>query len=159
MDRDGEPYQEGETNDDSDQIQPLINPVNSIYLDDRAFVDAVDFGVLYSCIVPGSGNLLGGKAMIIKHYAKFTDEAVVKHYGYKMALGYNPRSTTMWKGTRPNTRMGVYALLEKKFDDLLLKKAKADLAKDKKLKELDKKIKDDKDKNLQLMILIMKRNY
>ena len=23
---------------------------------------AVDFGVLYSCVIPGSGNLIGGKA-------------------------------------------------------------------------------------------------
>lgn len=139
MDRDGEPFQEGEANDYLDQFLPINDPVNSIYFDDRAFQDAVDFGVLYSCVVPGSGNLLGGKAMIIKNFAKFVDHAVVEHYGYKMALGFNPRSTTEWKGQRPNTRMGVYALLEKKFDDVLLKREKAELKKEKALVQLKEK--------------------
>src|SRR6056297_2676169 len=139
MDRDGEPFQESETNDLLDQMLPLNNPLNSIYFDDRAFKDTVDFGVLYSCVVPGSGNLIGGKAMIIKNFANNRDEAVLKDYGYKMAIGYNPRSTTEWKGKRPNTRMGVYALLEEKFDDLLIKKEKAEIQKEKSLNELETK--------------------
>ena len=122
MDREGEPYQEGEANDHLNQINPRNEPLNSVYMDDRAFSDSVDFGVLYSCIVPGSGNLIGGKAQIIKNYASNVSEALLKNYGFKMALGYNPRSTTGWKGDRSNTRMGTYALLEKVFDELLLKK-------------------------------------
>lgn len=139
MDRDGEPYTESEANDYLSQFNPLNDPINSIYLDDRAFSDAMDFGVLYSCIVPGSGNLIGGKAKTIKHYAKTIKDVQIDDYGYKMALGYNPRSTTDWKGSRPNTRMGVYALLEKKFDDVLAKFKKAEISKEKKLYELDKK--------------------
>lgn len=137
MDRDGEPWSESETNDTLDQILPVNDPLDSIYFDDRAFSDAVDFGVLYSCVVPGSGNLVGGKAKIIKNFAKFRDDAEMKHHGYKMALGFNPRSTTDWKGKRPNTRMGVYALLEGKFDEVLLKKEKADLKKKKALQKLE----------------------
>ncbi len=144
MDREGEPYQEAEANDHSSQFLPLINPIDSIYYDDRAFKDAVDFGILYSCLVPGSGNLLGGKAMVIRNFVKNRKDAMVKHYGYKMALGFNPRSTTEWKGERPNTRMGVYMMLEKKFDGVLQKKEKADLAKEKKLAELENKKKEKK---------------
>ncbi|MFO7810311.1 MAG: amidohydrolase family protein [Candidatus Delongbacteria bacterium] len=139
MFRDGEPMSESEGNDISDQFMPLNDPLNSVYFDDRAFKDAVDFGVLYSCIVPGSGNLVGGRAMIIKHWAKHRDEALLKDYGYKMALGFNPRSTGSWKGKRPNTRMGVYSMLEEKFDKLLIKKEKAEIERDKKLYELNKK--------------------
>ncbi|MFW5808381.1 MAG: amidohydrolase family protein [Spirochaetota bacterium] len=124
MERQGEPSDEGEANDEIDQITPLNNPLNSVYMDDRAFTDAVDFGVLYSCIVPGSGNLLGGQAMIIRNYAANRKEALVRPYGYKMALGYNPRSTTSWKGTRPTTRMGIYAHLEDTFDEVLQKRKK-----------------------------------
>jgi len=144
MDREGEPYQESETNDTLSQILPMNDPINSIYFDDRAFKDAVDFGVLYCCVVPGSGNVLGGKAKVIRNFAKYRDEAVIKDYGYKMALGYNPRSTTDWKGERPNTRMGVYALLEKYFDDVITKKKKAELEKKKKEIELEQKKKDKK---------------
>lgn len=139
MEREGEPSREGEANDQIGQILPLVDPVDSLYFDDRAFSDAVDFGVLYSCVVPGSGNLIGGKARVIRNFARYRDEAVIKDYGYKMALGYNPRSTTDWKGDRPTTRMGIYAMLEKRFDEVLLKKEKAALAKEKKLNELSDK--------------------
>ncbi len=141
MFREGEPGSEQEGNETLHQILPLSDPFNGIYFDDRAFKEAVDFGILYSCVMPGSGNLFGGKSKIIKNWASNRSEALFKDYGYKMALGYNPRSTTGWKGDRPNTRMGIYGMLEKRFDDLLLKKKKAELAREKKLFELDKKAK------------------
>jgi len=144
MDRDGEPYQESECNDYLDQINPNNDPINSIYMDDRAFSDAVDFGILYSCIVPGSGNLIGGRAKVIRNFAKNVKEAFFLDYGFKMALGYNPRSTTDWKGQRSNTRMGVYALLERKFDSILLKKKKMELSYEKKRDELSDSLKEKK---------------
>ncbi|MBS3740812.1 MAG: amidohydrolase family protein [Candidatus Cloacimonetes bacterium] len=144
MIREGEPADESEGNDLLKQILPTNNPLNSIYFDDRAFKDSVDFGVLYSCVVPGSGNLIGGEAKVIRNYASHRGEALIKDYGYKMALGYNPRSTTGWKGKRPNTRMGVYALLEEKLDDLLIKKEKAKLKKKKELFGLKEKFEQDK---------------
>jgi imidazolonepropionase-like amidohydrolase len=140
MDREGEPYQEGEANDKSSQFLISNDPIDSIYFDDRAFVDAVDFGHLYSCVVPGSGNLIGGKAKVIRHFVDNRKDAEVKDYGYKMALGYNPRSTTDWKGLRPDTRMGVYGILERKFDEILLKKKKADHEKDKAIRAAEAKL-------------------
>jgi len=145
MFRDGEPDRESEGNDISNQFMPLNDPLNSIYFDDRAFKDAVDFGVLYSCVVPGSGNLIGGRAMIIKNWAQNRKEALLKDYGFKMALGYNPRSTGEWRGDRPNTRMGIYSMLEAKFDTVLAKKEKAEIARDKKIYDLNKK-KNEKEK-------------
>lgn len=136
MFREGEPQAEAEGNDKTAQIMPLSDPLNSIYFDDRAFQDAVDFGVLYSCVVPGSGNLIGGKARVIRNFAKNRKDALAADYGYKMALGYNPRSTTEWKGERPDTRMGVYQLLEKKLDEVVAKKARSDLALERTLREL-----------------------
>lgn len=146
MHRAGEPGGEGESNDITDQFLPANNPLNSIYFDDPALAEAVDFGFLYSCIVPGSGNLLGGRAVVIRNFASDRAGALVKDYGFKMALGYNPRSTGSWKGSRPNTRMGVYGMLEKKFDSVLAKKQKADLAREKKIRELEQKAKDKKSK-------------
>lgn len=144
MDREGEPWQESETNDTINQILPINNPLDSIYFDDRAFADAVDFGILYSCVVPGSGNLIGGRAKVIRNFAASRDEAEIKDYGYKMALGFNPRSTTDWKGERPNTRMGVYAMLEKKFASIINKRDKEDLKKAKALHGIEEKLKEKK---------------
>lgn len=137
MCREGEPSSEDEVNDVTNQIMPLNDPLNSIYFDDHAFSDALDFGVLYSCVIPGSGNLVGGKAKIIKNFARTRRDALLKDYGYKMALGFNPRSTYPdWRGDRPNTRMGTYQLLEKRFDEVLAKKAKAEITRTKKLNEI-----------------------
>lgn len=140
LDRDGEPWQEAELNDHIDQIMPLSDPLNSVYFDDRAFQDAVDFGVLYSCIVPGSGNLIGGRARIIRNFAENVDEALVRDYGFKMALGFNPRSMTSWKGERNNTRMGAYALLEKTLDEVIIKREKGEIGKIRKIRELERKL-------------------
>jgi len=139
LDRYGEPGKEGEDNDTSDQFLAANDPLNSIYFDDKAFEEAVDFGVLYSCVVPGSGNLLGGRAVIIRNWAGNRDEALVGHYGFKMALGWNPRSTQEWKGSRPNTRMGIYGMLEKKFDAILSKLEKTKLTREKKIAEIEAK--------------------
>ncbi|MEA3266508.1 MAG: amidohydrolase family protein [Candidatus Fermentibacteria bacterium] len=141
MDREGEPWTESELNDTLNQILPLNDPLNSIYFDDRAFKDAVDFGVLYSCVVPGSGNLFGGRAKVIRNFAPNRKTAELKDYGFKMALGYNPRSTTDWKGDRPNTRMGVYSLLEQKFDAVINKRNKSSLKKEKELHKLQVDVK------------------
>lgn len=137
MERQGEPSSESEVNDETDQFTPLHDPLDSIYFDDRAFSEAVDFGVLYSCVVPGSGNILGGRARVIRNFVRNRDQALFHDYGYKMALGYNPRSTTKWDGIRPNTRMGIYALLEKYFDDVLRQEEKARLKRDLALLDLE----------------------
>jgi len=139
MFRAGEPGSEAEGNEILSQIQPLHDPIRSVYFDDRAFRDAVDFGVLYSCVMPGSGNLFGGKSKVIRNFANHVGECQVHDFGYKMALGYNPRSTGAWKGDRPNTRMGIYALLERHFDDVLLREKRALTARERKMAELSRK--------------------
>ncbi len=138
MERQGEPAAESETDDKYTTFAPLHNPVNSIYFDDRAFEEAVDFGVLYSCVVPGSGNILGGRAMLIKNFSQTCKDAVIGHYGYKMALGYNPRSESGWKGQQHNTRMGNAAFLERQFEEVIRQEAKARVARDRLLWDLDK---------------------
>jgi imidazolonepropionase-like amidohydrolase len=138
MERQGEPVKETETDDHLSAFSPLHNPLDSIYFDDRGFSDAVDFGVLYSCVVPGSGNIIGGRAMVIKNFVQNRANAVISHYGYKAALGYNPRTSIDWKGPRPFTRMGTAALLEKYLSDILRKEEQARIKKEKALYELTK---------------------
>lgn len=144
MFREGEPQGEAEGNDTVAQMLPLSDPVNSAYWDDRAFEDAVDFGVLYSCLVPGSGNLIGGRARVIRTFTPTRKDAVISDYGYKMALGYNPRSTTAWKGDRPSTRMGVYQMLERRFDEVIAKTEKSVIERERKFRELDRDVRDGK---------------
>ncbi len=133
MDRAGEPMYEGEANEKMDSIYPLVRAIDSIYMDDHAFTESVESGVLYSTVLPGSGNPIGGKAALIRNFAGNTKDAFIKEIGIKAALGYNPRSTVEWKGKRPSTRMGAVDLLRENFSKAV--KAKKLLDKKKKLPE------------------------
>ncbi len=113
MARAGEHPSEEETNEEMDSIVTLADALESVYMDDKSFKESIEYGVLYSCILPGSGNIIGGRAVVIKNYASSIEEAFIRYAGMKVALGFNPRSTTNWKGTRPHTRMGAVALLRK----------------------------------------------
>jgi len=124
MDRAGEPWYEEEANETMDSILPYLNAEESVYMDDKAFEESVEWGVLYSVVLPGSGNMIGGKAALLRNWKKNIKDAFIKHVGVKAAMGYNPRSTTSWGGRRPHTRMGAVALMRSALD-----KAQSDLKK------------------------------
>ena len=121
MVRSGEPADEEESNEHLDSVFPLVNALHSVYMDDPLFKESVESGILYSVVLPGSGNIIGGKAVLLKNYVSNIKDAFISDVGVKTALGYNPRSTEKWKGNRPSTRMGSIALLR----DYLLKAQKA----------------------------------
>ena len=122
LDRAGEPYLESEANDKLAPMMPLGRAIDGVYMDDSAFTESVENNVLYSVVLPGSGNIMGGMGCLIRNFGKNIKESYIKDIGVKMALGYNPRSTTDWKGERPTTRMGVSAIIRSKF--LAAKKTK-----------------------------------
>jgi imidazolonepropionase-like amidohydrolase len=136
MVRAGEPQAESEANDQLDSILALWDVLDSVHMDDAAFRDAVEMGVLYSCVVPGSGNIVGGLSAVIRNYAKNSTEALIARAGVKAAFGYNPMSKRRWKGTRPSTRMGAVAVLRKRFDEVFQKMEKHSKAKGKKKDEV-----------------------
>ncbi|HEY6886049.1 MAG TPA: amidohydrolase family protein [Nitrososphaeraceae archaeon] len=115
MVRSGEPSKEEEANEQMNSIYPLVNALHSIYMDDSSFNESVESGVLYSTVLPGSGNIIGGKAVLIRNFVQDICQAYVMDIGIKAALGYNPRSTVEWKGNRPSTRMGAVAMLRENF--------------------------------------------
>jgi imidazolonepropionase-like amidohydrolase len=123
MARSGEPNRDAEANDHLDSLLALPDALDSVQMDDMAFQDAIEMGVLYSCVLPGSGNIVGGLSAVIRNYGKNTTEALMARAGVKAAFGYNPMSTQEWKGQRPSTRMGAVALLRKKLDEVRLKEA------------------------------------
>jgi len=136
MERSGEPSGEGEANDHLDSILPLTDALDSVQMDDRAFKDAVEYGVLYSCVVPGSGNIIGGQSAVIRNFAANSTEALIERAGLKAAFGYNPMSTSSWKGRRPSTRMGAIAILRGRLDEVRLKVQKYRKARGSKREEI-----------------------
>jgi imidazolonepropionase-like amidohydrolase len=136
MFRAGEPADESEGNEQMDSLMVLPDALDSVQMDDQAFADAIEMGVLYSCVVPGSGNIVAGRSAIIRHYAKNTSDALIARSGIKAALGYNPMSTVSWKGKRPSTRMGAAAILRAKLEEVSRKVEKYNAAPAKKRKEM-----------------------
>ncbi|MFO8032768.1 MAG: hypothetical protein R6U22_09515 [Desulfohalobiaceae bacterium] len=116
MVRSGEPAAEAESNEKQDSFTVLADPLDSLQMDDPALQDAVQSGVLYSCLLPGSGNIIGGSSAVIRNYAQDSSQALIARAGIKAAFGYNPMSTTSWSGTRPSTRMGALAQLRSRLD-------------------------------------------
>ncbi len=136
MERSGEPSGEGEANDHLDSILALPDALDSVQMDDKAFKDAVESGVLYSCVVPGSGNIIGGHSAVIRNFSKDTTDALIGRAGLKAAFGYNPRSTSSWKGQRPTTRMGAIAILRSRLEEVRRKVQKYRKAKGSKKEEI-----------------------
>jgi hypothetical protein len=75
-------------------------------MDDRAFKDALEAGLLHSCVVPGSGNIVGGQSLVIRKYAPNSTNALIGRAGLKAPFAYNPLSARRWKGQHPATRNG-----------------------------------------------------
>ena len=136
MHRAGEPGSEAESNENMDSILALADALDSVQMDDAAFRDAVEMGVLYSCIVPGSGNIIGGQSAVVRNYAANSTAALVARAGIKGAFGYNPMSAQAWKGTRPSTRMGTFSILRKRLDEVRRKVQKHGKAKGVKKQEI-----------------------
>jgi imidazolonepropionase-like amidohydrolase len=124
MERAGEPRSEGEANEQMDPLLFLADALDSVQMDDAAFRDSIEMGVLYSCVLPGSGNIVGGRSAVIRNWARSTTEALVARSGIKAAFGYNPMSTRDWKGTRPFTRMGSLSILRAKLAQVRQKMSK-----------------------------------
>jgi imidazolonepropionase-like amidohydrolase len=136
MERSGEPSSEGEANDQLDSILALTDALDSVQMDDKALRDAVESGVLYSCVVPGSGNIIGGQSAVIRNYAKDSTAALIGRAGLKAAFGYNPMSTQRWKGQRPTTRMGAMAILRGRLSEVRRKDQQYRKAKGSKKEEI-----------------------
>ncbi|MHB1319535.1 MAG: amidohydrolase family protein [Anaerolineae bacterium] len=122
--RAGEPSDEAEANERMDAMLAHADVLDSIQMDDAGFADSIECGVLYSCVLPGSGNIIGGDSAVIRNYGAQTNAALIRRAGIKAAFGYNPMHVREWKGVRPWTRMGAAAILRSKLHDVRQKIAK-----------------------------------
>ena len=116
--RHGEPGAEAEGNEHMDAMLAHADVLDSIQMDDGGLKSSIEAGVLYSCVLPGSGNIIGGNSAVIRNYGADTNLALIRRAGIKAAFGYNPMSTREWKGTRPYTRMGALAILRSKLHEV-----------------------------------------
>ncbi len=89
-----------------------VRAENSVWPQDPGFNTARAGGVTTMEILPGSGNLFGGRSVVLKNVPAFTTEAMKfpgAPYGLKMACGENPKRVYGSHGQFPSTLMGDVA--------------------------------------------------
>ncbi|HMA50420.1 MAG TPA: amidohydrolase [Magnetospirillaceae bacterium] len=82
---------------------------HSVWPQDPGFIRALEGGITTLEILPGSANLFGGRAVILKNVPGRTVQDMKfpgAPYGLKMACGENPKRVYGSKNRSPSTRMG-----------------------------------------------------
>ena len=101
-----------DVNETSYLFSSELQALDGINLDDLAFADALSGGVTRSISLPGSDNVIGGQAVLLKHLAAVPSEMISKNAaGLKAALGENPKRVYSQQKKTPMTRMASASLL------------------------------------------------
>ncbi|MHA4837578.1 amidohydrolase [Sphingopyxis sp. MSC1_008] len=93
---------------------------HSVWPQDPGFDAAREAGVTTMMILPGSGNLFGGRTVTLKNVPSVTMQGMKfpgAPYGLKIACGENPKRVYGGKGRSPATRMGNVAGYRKAWID------------------------------------------
>ncbi len=105
-----------DTNEAVEPIAPHLRALDGINLEDIAFDDARKAGITSSEVKPGSGNVIGGQCVVIKHTGIIVDQVVLRApSGIKAAMGENPKFTYRPQKKSPSTRMATAALFREIF--------------------------------------------
>lgn len=123
-----------DTNESTDPVTPQVRAIDATYPGDTAFADALAAGITAVNVMPGSGNVIGGLAVLLKTYGLKIDEMVVRHpTGLKAAMGENPKRNYGDQKKMPSTRLGIAALMRENLvraANYLQKREAAELAND-----------------------------
>jgi imidazolonepropionase-like amidohydrolase len=105
-------------NEATDPLTPHVRAEDSVFLEDPALERARAGGVTTMQVIPGSANLAGGMAVVLK-LRPVNTLAEMKldgaPPGIKMAFGENPKRVYGHRDRIPSTRMGNAALVREAF--------------------------------------------
>ncbi len=95
---------------------PEMQAIYAIDIKSKAFERALKCGITTSCITPGSGNVIGGVACVIKNSGKNIKSRLLKNPAFlKMAMGGNPKGVYGPRNDCPMTRMGIANVIRHEF--------------------------------------------
>jgi imidazolonepropionase-like amidohydrolase len=99
-------------NEMTSPVTPNVWAEHALWPQDPGFAAALAGGITAMQVLPGSGNLIGGRGVTIKNVPANTYQAMKfpgAPWGLKMACGENPKRVYGSKGNAPMTRMGNVA--------------------------------------------------
>ncbi|MCK6548968.1 amidohydrolase [Myxococcota bacterium] len=105
-------------NEMTDPTTPYVFSEHAFWPQDPAIEHAVAGGVTTAQILPGSGNIIGGRAVTMKLRPETEARAMRFEgapYGLKMACGENPKRVYGTTNRAPMSRMGSVARLRQAF--------------------------------------------
>jgi len=111
-------HQDG--NEMTDPVTPGVWAEHAVWPQDPGFATALAGGVTSMQILPGSGNLIGGRGVTLKNVPATTYQAMKfpdAPQGLKMACGENPKRYYGGQRRAPMTRMGNVAGYRQAFAD------------------------------------------
>ncbi len=101
-------------NEMTNPTTPNVWAEHSVWPQDPGFSRALaNGGITALQILPGSGNLMGGRGVTLKNVSSRTVQGMKfpgAPYSLKMACGENPKRVYGGKGQLPSTRMGNFAV-------------------------------------------------
>lgn len=100
-------------NEASAPTTPQVDAAHSTWPQDPGFHKALAGGITALQILPGSANVIGGRAVTLELHPGISSQAM--HFdgapdGLKMACGENPKRVYGDRGGAPSTRMGTMAV-------------------------------------------------
>ena len=103
-------------NEETDPCTPQLRSLDAVNPMDRAFEEALDYGITTVVTGPGSANPVAGQICAMKTQGRVVDEMVVRFpAGMKFALGENPKNTYSEKSQTPVTRMAIAAIIREEL--------------------------------------------
>jgi imidazolonepropionase-like amidohydrolase len=99
-------------NELTDPVTAQVWAEHSVWPQDPQFALALAGGITALEVLPGSGNLIGGRGVTLKNVPARTVQGMKfpgAPYGLKMACGENPKRVYGEKGRSPSTAMGNMA--------------------------------------------------
>jgi imidazolonepropionase-like amidohydrolase len=116
------PYVEAhnDTNEMTGAVMPNVWAEHGVWPQDPGFQTALEGGVTTLQILPGSGNLAGGRSVVVRNVRAATYQQMKfpqAPYGLKMACGENPKRSYGERGQSPATRMANVAVMRQTFID------------------------------------------
>lgn len=99
-------------------VQADVRAEHAVWPQDPQLARAVAGGITALQVLPGSGNLVGGRSAPLKLHPGISARALRfpgAPWGLKMACGENPRRVYGDRTQKPSTRMGNMAVLRERF--------------------------------------------
>lgn len=116
-------------NEEVDPVTPHLRAIDAINTQEMGMRDALEGGVTTVMIAPGSANVIGGQAAVVKTAGYWVPDMVLRECaGLKVALGENPKRVYGDQKKSPVTRMATAGILREylfKAQNYLVKKEKA----------------------------------